>query len=321
MFTYDILWGIRAGYLSDLRGLSVEVDALDLDAVKVSRGDYQAGDAGAAMSAAGAPATIAAAVLEHAAERRTLVFTPTVQTAVETRDQMRHRGIRAEAVSGDMDLGERRSILRRFSTGEVQAVVNCMVLTEGYDEPRVDCVVVARPTKSRALYTQMIGRGTRRHPDKVDCLVLDVVGATAEHDLVTVPSLFGLPDRQRRKLSDGERGVADLVAEHERELIAAGRLKAEEVELFGQLREAMSWVPTHHEGERRRYTLGIGDDRLLVLAQLDADDPASWAVQLQGPDPDAPKRRRLARRLIDSATMETAQGSQRTTPAATASTT
>lgn len=307
-FSYDILWGIRSGYLADLRGVRVQVDDLDLDDVKVSRGDYQAGDAGRALSESGAPQLIAEAWHQHAAGRRTLVFTPTVATALETRDAMLARGIRAAAVSGEMDMAERRSILRAFSAGELDAVVNCMVLTEGYDEPRVDCVIVARPTKSRALYTQMVGRGTRRHPDKTDCLVLDVVGVSRQHSLVTIPSLFGLPDALRRASEAGERSVSDLVAEHEAAEVAAGRLRAEEVELFEQLRDAMSWVATHRDGERRRYTLGIGKGRVLVLAQLDADVDDGWAVQVQEPNPADPKGPRLARGLMRGATLETCQG-------------
>src|SRR5690606_10993475 len=94
--------------------------------------------------------------------------------------------------SGEMPLDDRRAVLARFAAGDLDVVANCAVLTEGYDNPAVSCVVVARPTKSRALYVQMVGRGTRLHPDKADALVLDVVGASAEHNLVTAPSLFGL---------------------------------------------------------------------------------------------------------------------------------
>lgn len=314
-FSYDILWGIRAGYLSDLRGIAVTIDDLDLDDVKVSRGDYQAGDAGRALSDAGAPATIADAWLEHAKGRRTLVFTPTVATAQETVDAFTARGVRAAAVSGVQDMAERRGVLRAFSAGDIDVVVNCMVLTEGYDEPRVDCVVVARPTQSRALYTQMVGRGTRRHPDKTDCLVLDVVGASRQHSLVTVPSLFGLPESMRRAAQDGSRSVTDLVADHEAAEVAAGRLVAEEVQLFAQLRQAMSWVATHREGEPRRYVLDVGRRReVVVLAQLDPDDDAhGWGVQLQAPVVDAagkPIRNALPRlrTLLRDASMESCQG-------------
>jgi ATP-dependent helicase IRC3 len=279
-FTYDILWGIRAGYLCDLRGKALRLADLDVHGIAVSRGDYQAGDAGEKLLDAGAPDAIAEGWLEHARGRRTLVFTPTVETAQLTAAAFRHRGVAAESVSGGTSMEERRLILKRFSAGEIDVVVNCMVLTEGYDEPRVDCIVVARPTKSRALYTQMVGRGTRRHPEKTDCLVLDVVGASDEHSLVTVPSLFGVERRFRRFLEDGDRLASEVAAEYEAEEIEAGRLRAQDVELFAQVRRDLAWVEARRD-DRRRYVLNISRTEQLVMMQADSELDDSWGVQAQ----------------------------------------
>lgn len=279
-FSYDILWGIRSGYLCDLRGRQIQLERLDVDSIAVSRGDYQAGDAGDALVDAGAPDAIAEGWLAHAAGRRTLVFTPTVETAELTAAAFRHRGVAAEWVSGKTPLEERRAMLRRFDLGEIDVVVNCMVLTEGFDAPRVDCIVVARPTKSRALYTQMIGRGSRRHPEKTDCLVLDVVGASSEHSLVTVPSLFGVERHYRELLGDGEGLVSRVVAEYEAEEIEAGRIRAQDVELFTQVRESLAWVEARRD-RRRRYVLTISKGEQLVMMQTDPDDDESWGVQAQ----------------------------------------
>jgi superfamily II DNA or RNA helicase len=281
-FSYDILWGIRSGYLCDLRGVAIKLDDLRVQDIAVSRGDYQAGAAGDALLDAGAPDAIAEGWLAHAAGRRTLVFTPTVETALLTAAAFRHRGVAAESVSGDMPMEDRRLILKRFDRGDIDVVVNCMVLTEGYDAPRVDCIVVARPTRSRALYTQMVGRGTRRHPDKTDCLVLDVVGAAAEHSLVTVPSLFGEDVRLRARLEDEDRPVSEVVAEYEAQEVEAGRLRAEDLELFAQVRRELAWVEARRAGDpRRRYALTIGPGQVLVMMQRDPDDDGSWAVQCQ----------------------------------------
>lgn len=295
---YDVLWGIRSGYLSDLRGIRVTLDDLDLSAVRISRGDYQAGDAGRAMQDAGSAPAVVRSWVEHAAGRPTLVFTPTVALAAEMAAEFVGAGIRAAYVSGETPLDERRRILADFAAGRLTVLANCAVLTEGYDEPSVACVVIARPTKSRALYTQMVGRGTRRHPDKVDCLVLDVVGATAQHSLVTIPSLFGLPDAMAART--GTDSVASLVAEHEAEEIRLGHLRAEEVELFATLRTGLAWVPTHQEGGQRRYVLSLGADRRVVLFHVKQDDPEGWAVQAQSPDG--------AATLIRDVSMEMAQG-------------
>lgn len=303
VWSYDMLWGIRSGYLSDLRGLRVEVEQLDLSNVKVSRGDYDAGSAGRAMEAAGAPEVIVRAWLaDHqlvdaetgeaqtvtARGRPTLVFTPTVEMATHVAAEFVAAGVPAGWVSGETPLEERRATLQAFSRGELQVVANCAVLTEGYDEPSVSCVVVARPTKSRALYTQMVGRGTRRHPDKADCLVLDVVGATAQHSLVTVPSLFGI-DPKVRPYREGEPLTAAAGAQ-ERELVRLGRLTAEEADLFAQVRaEGLAWVPVHKAGdELRRYIIpGLParddqpEDPMVVLAQRPPAELGVWTSGLQ----------------------------------------
>jgi hypothetical protein len=88
---------------------------------------------------------------------------------------------------------ERRETLARFARGEIQVLTNCNLLTEGFDEPRVNCVIMARPTKSKLLYAQMVGRGTRLHPGKADLIVIDVVDNSKSHALPGLYSLFDLP--------------------------------------------------------------------------------------------------------------------------------
>lgn len=307
-WTYDMLWGIRQGYLSDLRGLRVKV-AIDLAKVKVSRGDYDAGSAGRALEDADAPAHIVKAWREHAPDRRTLVFTPTVALAHAVAAEFVGVGVAAAVVSGDTPADERRNILRAYSAGEVQVVCNCAVLTEGYDEPRTDCIVVARPTKSRALYTQMIGRGTRRHPDKADCLVLDVVGISKALSLITVPSLFGLPEDSSWEGDVGARPVSEVVDEYQAEQVRLGKLKAEEAELFHQVRATqIAWVAMHPpEGHLRRFICPLGKRRdgvhrpTVVMATM--ADGEHWIAGLQWDDGRKPKQV-----LIRNVSMETAQG-------------
>lgn len=256
-FAYDLRWGIARGFLSDLKGLRVRLSkALD---VKVTRGDYDQGQAGAWLEDAGAPALIARALAEHAQGRRTLVFTPTVATAQLVVDECRARGIRAASVDGAMAMDDRRATLAAYAAGDIDVIANCMVLTEGYDEPRTDCIVVARPTKSRALYTQMVGRGTRVHVEKTDCLVIDVVGASDEHDLVTIPSLFGI-ERPERMWADGATATEALHEQIEQHA-AQGRLLAAEADLFDKVRSTgrMAWVAAHHAGDvQKRYHLSLG---------------------------------------------------------------
>lgn len=300
VWSYDILWGIRAGYLSDLQGKRVKVGKLDLTRVKVSRGDYDQGQAGAAMEEAGAPAAIVKAWKANAEGRKTLVFTPTVAMAELVAGSFDRAGIAAAWVHGGTPLDERRELLRRFSAGDVQVLANCAVLTEGYDEPSVSCVVVARPTKSRALYTQMVGRGTRRYPTKDDCLVLDVVGATDVHSLVTVPSLFGIKNPREWEKTGGT--VARTMAKQVEEEVRLGQLTAADAELFAKVvSSGIAWVELHKPGDQlRRYCRPLGVNQpLVVLAQREEGDV--WTSGLQWADG-------AKQVLVANVAMEMAQG-------------
>lgn len=307
-WSYDLLWGIEHDYLCDVRGLRVVLDSLDLGRVKVSRGDYDAGSAGLAMHDAGAPAVLVKAWKEHASDRRTLVFVPTVALAGEVAAAFVRSGVRASWVSGETPLDERRATLRAYSNGEVQVLVNCAVLTEGYDEPRTDCVVMARPTKSRALYTQCVGRGTRKHPEKADLLVLDLVGATAQHSLVTVPSLFGVEGKQALALQTGAMTVTDAIAEREQELRSQG-MRVEEAEMFKRVRsKGMSWIRLDEAGAPLYMrTMGYKSEEggwvnlpTVYLGQTSEGEHgwSCWATPNDGP----------ARTLISGVTLEMAQG-------------
>lgn len=200
-FQRGIAFGIRRGYLLDVRGKRIVVPDLDLSTVKKSGGDYQDAALGNAMDAALAPAVIADAYLEYAKERKGLAFWPLVATAEHGARAFNDAGIPSAVVHGGTPREERRLILKKLHTGDIQVVHNCGVLTEGFDEPTVSCVVNARPTQSAPLYQQMVGRGLRPDlslpPDqRGDCLVLDVVGVSRTHNLRTLIDLSSAPDRE-----------------------------------------------------------------------------------------------------------------------------
>ena len=179
VFTRSILWMIANGYLVDVRARQIEMEDLDLGSVKRSGGDYSAKSLGEAMEAAGAPEIIRQVVRNQAADRRSiLVFTPTVSLALETADALRADGIPAGVVHGGTPREDRLLLYKRFASGEVRVIVNCMVLTEGADFPYADCAVIARPTRSETLFIQMVGRVLRPSPStgKQDALVLILSG-------------------------------------------------------------------------------------------------------------------------------------------------
>jgi hypothetical protein len=145
------------------------------------------------------------------------------------------------------------------------------VLTEGFDEPSVDCIVLMRPTKSPTLYTQMIGRGTRLFPGKADCLVLDLVGATTRHDLQTVASLAGLP---LEALKD-EESLAEAVERQANERVRfQGQLVAKRVDLFR--RRPLYWMRRDAD-----FVLSLGDDGWMVLSPTpeSTDTSERWDVR------------------------------------------
>ena len=189
VYQKTLLEMMQAGYLVDLRALQVLLQA-DFDALRTSHGDFVEAELESLLLAANAPAQVLAAFQAHAADRKALLFTPTVALAYAMADTFRTAGIPAEALDGTTPLATRRAILQRLHTGETRVVANCAVLTEGFDEPSVDCIIVARPTQSALLYQQMLGRGTRTYPGKTDCLLLDVVGVSTRHTLYTAATLF-----------------------------------------------------------------------------------------------------------------------------------
>lgn len=137
---------------------------------------------------------------------------------------------------------DRRAVLERFRTGRTQVVVNCMVLTEGFDAPDVDCVVIARPTTSRALYQQMAGRGLRTAPGKSDCLLIDVVGVTERHELQSAATLVGIDFAKRSGVEGEDLTMLEAMAQQDR-LFAdpvTGRLVAVPVDVFKRSRLAWS---------------------------------------------------------------------------------
>jgi ATP-dependent helicase IRC3 len=127
-------------------------------------GDFVETQLEGAFLEANAPHHVVTAYQEHAPGRKALVFTPTVRLARDMAEAFQGAGIAAAALDGTTPQDERRGILRRLHAGETSVVCNCSVLTEGFDSPSVDCIIIARPTKSKPLYIQMVGRGTRPYP-------------------------------------------------------------------------------------------------------------------------------------------------------------
>lgn len=207
-FAYDTMFGISHGYLVRPRGKVVVADHLDLKKAKVTAGDYQDGQLGE-MIAQDAE-QIVQAWCDHAEDRVTAGFFPTVESAQEILDAFTARGVAAELVTGDTkpgdgtfqrgDAARGTGIYGRLARGETRVLVGVMVTTEGWDVPPVSCILMGRPTRLAHLYQQIVGRALRPVPEELvklrgwapkpdGALILDVVGASRGQKLTSLIDL------------------------------------------------------------------------------------------------------------------------------------
>lgn len=177
-FEYSIAKAIREGYLSKIKALTIPLN-IDLSKVGVQAGDFKAGDVATALD----PylEQIADEMMKHCQNRKTLVFLPLVATSKKFKDILNEKGFKAAEVNGNSE--DRKEVIQDFENGKYNVLCNSMLLTEGFDCPAIDCVIVLRATKSRSLYCQMVGRGTRLSPGKQEVLLLDFLWHTEKHEL------------------------------------------------------------------------------------------------------------------------------------------
>lgn len=228
------------GYLTDARGFQIKIDGLDLRSVAIARGDFSDGQLGDAYEGSDALVKIAEGYQEHASDRAGIVFMPTVSTAVEYADVATGMNIPTGVVHGSTPKEDRQLLYKQLAGGDIQAISNCGVLTEGFDEPRVS-VVVPKLTASEGLYRQMIGRGLRPYPGKRDCLVLDPTGVSSRLSLCGTGTLTegGVTPKDGESLAEADMRqqaealeAAGQAAEAKRKRALLGKITAEQVDLF-----------------------------------------------------------------------------------------
>lgn len=196
-YEYTLPRAIKEGYLAPIKALTIPLK-LDLSAVGVQAGDFKSGDLGTALD----PYLhqIADEMAEYCMDRKTVVFLPLIKTSQKFRDILNSRGFKAAEVNGESR--DRTEILEAFDRGEYNVLCNSMLLTEGWDCPSVDCIVVLRPTKIRSLYSQMVGRGTRLHDTKDHLLLLDFLWHTERHELCHPAHLICDNDEVAQKMTE-----------------------------------------------------------------------------------------------------------------------
>lgn len=227
-YEYTLPKAIKNGYLSPIKALTIPLE-LDLSSVSMQSGDFKASEVGTALD----PylEQITDEMLKYCIDKKTVVFLPLVKTSQKFRDILNEKGFKAAEVNGDSK--DRAEILDDFSKGKYNVLCNSMLLTEGWDEPSVDCIVVLRPTKVRSLYSQMVGRGTRLYPGKEDLLLLDFLWHTERHELCHPASLICENEEVAKKMTENmeiaagtaidieeaeEKAASDVVAQREEAL-------------------------------------------------------------------------------------------------------
>lgn len=186
-YEYTLPKAIKEGYLSPIKAVTIPLK-IDMSAVGVQAGDFKSGDIATALD----PylESIAEEMKKYCSNKKTVVFLPLVKTSQKFRDILNNHGFKAAEVNGDSK--DRAEILEAFDKDQYNVLCNSMLLTEGWDCPSVDCIVVLRPTKVRSLYCQMVGRGTRLSPEtnKDHLLLLDFLWHTERHELCHPASLI-----------------------------------------------------------------------------------------------------------------------------------
>ena len=196
-YEYTLPKAIKEGYLTPIKALTIPLK-LDLSTVKQQSGDFSTRDLGTALD----PylENIADEMIKHCSDRKTVVFLPLVKTSQKFKDILNERGFRAAEVNGSSD--DRAEILEDFENDKYNVLCNSMLLTEGWDCPSIDCIVVLRPTKVRSLYSQMVGRGTRLFEGKTELLLLDFLWYTERHELCHPAHLIASSDEIARKMTE-----------------------------------------------------------------------------------------------------------------------
>ena len=196
---------IEEKWLSNVIFTTVQSKADVSKVKKGTNGDFQASDLSRAINTAQTNEITVRAWLARANGRKsTLVFCADLEHISGLVDMFRRHGVEAHFITGDTPKTVRSKKLDEFRRSEFPVLLNCGVFTEGTDIPNIDCVLLARPTKSRNLLVQMIGRGMRLHPGKENCHIIDMV-ASLETGIVTTPTLFGLDPSEVLKEVDLEK--------------------------------------------------------------------------------------------------------------------
>lgn len=303
-YEYSMLQGVRDGYLSPLKALMIPLN-IDISSVKVSCGDYVASDLGNALE----PylEQIAEEMTKYCMNRKTVVFLPLVAISQQFCELLNSKGFRAVEVNGQSE--DRKEILSAFESGRYNVICNSMLLVEGWDCPSVDCLVNLRPTKSRALYTQIVGRILRLSPEtgKKDALILDFLWMTQKLSLCRPSCIVAKDEAHAKKIDEMVENAALLDDE------SVDILDAEEQAEKDIIQERKEALAKELQAQRRKKAKLVDPLQFVFSINENLDDyepEAKWEFEKPSPkqlallekfniNPDDIDTRGKATRLID----------------------
>jgi len=261
-YEYTLPKAIKEGFLVPIKALTIPLK-LDLSGVGTQAGDFKVSDIDTALD----PYLyqIADEMMNYCKDRKTVVFLPLIKTSQKFCEILNSKGFRAAEVNGDSD--DRSTVLKDFDKGKYNVLCNSMLLTEGWDCPSVNCVIVLRPTKVRGLYSQMVGRGTRLSPDtgKTDLLLLDFLWHTERMELCRPAHLICENPEVAKKMTENlekEPGAAVDIEEAE---------KAAAEDVVSQREEALAKTLSEMKKRKRKLV-----DPLQFEMSIQAEDLTSY---------------------------------------------
>ena len=214
------------GYIVPMQYYTIQTD-LHLDQVKMSGSDFQVGSLTKIMNTPERRALALNAWMEKGKGKKTVAFCAGVAHARQLAADFEQLGFRAQAI--DAKTPGRREILEKFENNELDVLTNYGVLTEGYDEPGIECILMARPTTSPLVYTQCIGRGLRINKGKKACTVIDIIDRSTHQLQYGAVEMCGLPKKWTSRGRDPYREANSISG-----------IKVNDPDAFLQIRRAQS---------------------------------------------------------------------------------
>lgn len=273
---YGIIKGITNGHLCDLKAVALKTQT-NLDNIKTTRNmdgekDFNQKELENAIDTPVRNKRVVDGYLEHAAGRRAICFGVTVRHAENLAKTFRSQGVAAEALSGETSTEERTRMYAALRSGKLLVLCSVQVLTEGFDEPLVSCIIMARPTQSTSLFLQCIGRGTRLAPGKRDCLLLDLTDNVFNHRLepVTLSKALGKMVKDKESVSQALEREKKERAEREAQVRKLYTNRNEDV-VFNlvQAEKKLTWI----EKSNGMFVLEVGREKhRIALVPNDKND-------------------------------------------------